>query len=90
MVTSPALLTVAPVILKILLTELAALPMFTAPPSRFQVVLSATVTVLLDEPAPMVRPVLQSCALVAIIWLKPPPLPPMVIRPLEATPPVMM
>ena len=43
---------------------------------------SLTVTVLFDEPAPMVRPLLQTVALVTNIELAPPPLAPMVIKPL--------
>ena len=49
-------------------------PQVNAPPSRFQVVLSKTVTVLFEEPLPMVKPAVHMVALVAVNVLKPPPI----------------
>ena len=54
--------------------------------NKFQVVPALTVTELLEEPAPRLRPPVQTVALVTLIRLLAPPLPPMVTSPaLETT-----
>ena len=66
----PALRTLPPVMLKALLTAVAPVPTVTAPARRFHVAFEETLTVLLDELLPMVRPpLLQNCALVTAIVL---------------------
>ena len=86
-VTKPALVIVAPVMLKMLLAEevvrtLVAMPTVTLLPSMFHVTLLRTLTVLLDEPLPTIRPAVQTVALVTDIELTPPAAPPMVTIPL--------
>ena len=59
----------------------APLPMVTVLPSKFHTVLPRMLTVLFDEPLPMVKPVLQTLALVTVMVLKPPPAEPTVTKP---------
>ena len=58
-----------------------ALPIWSAPPPKFQVFVSI-VTVLFREPLPIHRPVLNTATLVTVMVLLLPPVLPTVIRPL--------
>ena len=95
MVTNPALVMMPPELVSELLLA-TPLPMVTAPPSIFHVALEYTLTVLFELLVPMVNPLLQIFALVAVRVLKlPPAVLPTVIaflldRVLSATPPPIL
>ena len=83
--TVPTLVSTPPFMTRLLLDD-KPLPMVRLPANRSQVTspLPLTVTVLLDEPLPITRPLLHTCALVTVMVLVAPPLP-TVINPLETS-----